>query len=139
MHARRILQAAASAGQRMDQTQETKRVFQKAPIIHKLEGMRLLQQSRRFLKCMSTWALLYRLYGDIDLRDRALEEMERTGTPLESALPQQALIASKFFNERLKSTLTISWLMPPATTSNTVFRSGRNQIKTWIQDSSDSR
>ncbi len=46
------------------------------PIAHRLDGKRLLQQSRKFLKRISTWALLYRVYGDETLRDRAIEEME---------------------------------------------------------------
>lgn len=46
------------------------------PIEYKLDGKRLLHQSRRFLKRVSTWALLYRVFGDTSYRDRVIRELE---------------------------------------------------------------
>ncbi len=46
------------------------------PIEYKLDGKRLLHQSRRFLKRVSTWALLYRVFGDKSYRDRVIRELE---------------------------------------------------------------
>ena len=46
------------------------------PIKHELAGFRLLSQSRKFLKRVSTWALLYKIDGNIAYRDRAIREME---------------------------------------------------------------
>jgi hypothetical protein len=46
------------------------------PINHELAGFRLLSQSRKFLKRISTWALLYKIDGNTAYRDRAIREME---------------------------------------------------------------
>ncbi len=46
------------------------------PVKHQLSGMRLLSESRKFLKRVSTWSLLYKIDGDVSMRDRAIQEME---------------------------------------------------------------
>ncbi len=51
------------------------------PLIpHKLDGKRLLHQSRRFLKRVSTWSLLYRVDGDTRFRDRVIRELENVSS-----------------------------------------------------------
>lgn len=45
------------------------------PVTHTLIGPRLLDQSRRALDRLSTWALVYQLTGDKRFLDRAREEM----------------------------------------------------------------
>jgi hypothetical protein len=47
-----------------------------SPIKHELAGKRLLSESRKFLKRVSTWALLYKIDGNGIYRERAIQEME---------------------------------------------------------------
>lgn len=51
------------------------RILTQPPVVHKLIGPRLLDQSRRALDRVSTLALLYRLDGDKRWLDRARKEM----------------------------------------------------------------
>ena len=51
-------------------------MLKEEPVRRELTGYRLLQQSRRALKRILTWSLLYRVEGDPAYRDRAIVEME---------------------------------------------------------------
>ncbi|MFO7725762.1 MAG: heparinase II/III family protein [Oceanipulchritudo sp.] len=46
------------------------------PVTHSITGLRLLHQSRRALKRILTWSLLYRVEGEPAFRDRAIAELE---------------------------------------------------------------
>lgn len=46
------------------------------PVSRSLTGIRLLHQSRRALKRILTWSLLYRVEGESVFRDRAIAELE---------------------------------------------------------------
>jgi hypothetical protein len=51
-------------------------MLEQPPVTYTLTGRRLLGESRKALKRITTWALLYRLEGDPRFRDAAIREME---------------------------------------------------------------
>ncbi|MEX0326175.1 MAG: heparinase II/III family protein [Puniceicoccaceae bacterium] len=51
-------------------------MLKEEPVKRELTGHRMLQQSRRALKHILTWTLLYRVEGNPKFRDRAIAEME---------------------------------------------------------------
>lgn len=51
------------------------RMLSQSPVVHRLIGPRLLDQSRTCLNRVTTWALLYRLDGDKQFAERAKKEL----------------------------------------------------------------
>ena len=56
--------------------QTAEAMLEAPPVSRELTGYRMLRESRKALKRITTWALLYRMEGDARYRDRAIVELE---------------------------------------------------------------